>query len=78
MLLPSPILVHSLLRQYDSLLGQDSPAARRELADVTYTLCVSTATRTVEDAVLAARNLIEAAHAPLTGRRDASALVTLG
>ncbi|MFE6697747.1 DUF5133 domain-containing protein [Streptomyces sp. NPDC057718] len=58
MLTPSPDAVRALLARYNSLQlrhSQDSDyELQRSLEDVTYTLCVSTGTRTVHDALLAA------------------------
>ncbi|MFI9062054.1 DUF5133 domain-containing protein [Streptomyces sp. NPDC053429] len=70
MLMPSPIVVRSLLARYASLAGQDSAAARQELEQVSYTLCVTTATTTIEDALAAAEVLAER-EVP-TGRQEMS------
>ncbi|MBK3606908.1 DUF5133 domain-containing protein [Streptomyces sp. MBT54] len=58
MLTPSPDAMRTLLARYNDLQlrhSQDSDyELQRSLEDVTYTLCVSTGTRTVHDALLAA------------------------
>ncbi|MFF1380498.1 DUF5133 domain-containing protein [Streptomyces sp. NPDC058308] len=58
MLRPDPAILDALLNTYSTLRAQqvaeDSPEIRRRLDDVSYTLCVSTGTRTVEAAVAAA------------------------
>ncbi|WP_371530640.1 DUF5133 domain-containing protein [Streptomyces sp. NBC_01283] len=59
MLRPHPTFLHTLLETYSSLLDQqgreDSAEVRQRLDDVSYTLCVSTGTRTPEAAVAWAR-----------------------
>ncbi|MGB8945090.1 MAG: DUF5133 domain-containing protein [Streptomyces sp.] len=59
MLRPHPTFLHTLLETYASLLDlrarEDSAEVRRRLDDVSYTLCVSTGTRTPEAAVARAR-----------------------
>ncbi|MEK8170499.1 DUF5133 domain-containing protein [Streptomyces sp. M19] len=62
MLTPDAKLLRTLLARYASARIADAerstPASRRELADVTYTLCVTTATRTTEDAIAAAEAVL--------------------
>ncbi|MDT3399361.1 DUF5133 domain-containing protein, partial [Streptomyces sp. B1866] len=56
MLMAHPAVLRSLIERYEAL--QAAPAGeqtRQRLADVSYTLCVSTGTRTVEAALAAAR-----------------------
>jgi len=64
-LMAHPVVLRKLVDEYRALQilhAQDgSPGCRRRLEDVTYTLCVSTGTRTVEDALLAAERRLEAA-----------------
>ncbi len=68
MLKPHPLVLRNLLERYESLAARSDATAvdigrRRELEDVTYTLCVSTGTRDVQSAVAAARGMLEAAFA---------------
>ncbi|CAM5514514.1 hypothetical protein SALBM135S_01300 [Streptomyces alboniger] len=62
MLRPHPTFLHSLLETYAELRDlqahQDSADVRRRLEDVSYTLCVSTGTRTPEAALAAAKALL--------------------
>ncbi|WP_432151833.1 DUF5133 domain-containing protein [Streptomyces sp. bgisy029] len=62
MLLPRPDTIRTLLARYYELQlehSQDSHyELQRSLEDVTYTLCVSTGTRTVQDALLAAEAIL--------------------
>ena len=54
-LMAHPAILRSLVDQYEALrvlhAEQDSSETRRRLEDITYTLCVSTGTRVVEDAL---------------------------
>ncbi|MFD3793550.1 DUF5133 domain-containing protein [Streptomyces californicus] len=65
MLTPSPDVMRTLLARYNELQlrhSQDSDyELPRSLEDVTYTLCVSTGTRTVHDALLAADSILRKA-----------------
>ncbi|MGW0427025.1 DUF5133 domain-containing protein [Streptomyces sp. NPDC002990] len=65
MLKPEPRRVRSLLARYASariaLAEKPDPAWQQELADVTYTLCVVTGTRSIADAVAAADEILAAA-----------------
>ncbi|MBK6047484.1 DUF5133 domain-containing protein [Streptomyces sp. MBT55] len=74
MLTPSPDAMRTLLARYNDLQlrhSQDSDyELQRSLEDVTYTLCVSTGTRTVHDALLAADTILRKAAA---GREEAVA-----
>ncbi|WP_333482378.1 DUF5133 domain-containing protein [Streptomyces sp. RPT161] len=68
LLKPHPLVLRNLLERYESLAGRSVNTAeptelRRELEDVTYTLCVSTGTRDVQSAVAAARGMLEEAFA---------------
>ncbi|MFJ3575968.1 DUF5133 domain-containing protein [Streptomyces rubiginosohelvolus] len=62
MLIPRPETLRSLLARYNELQlahSQDSAAAlRRSLQDVSYTLCVTTGTRTIQDALLVAERIL--------------------
>ncbi|MBO8186255.1 DUF5133 domain-containing protein [Streptomyces sp. 891-h] len=56
-----PDTLRELLNRYEAL--RDRPGGRQELEDVSYTLCVSTGTRDIRDAVRAARAHIAGAYA---------------
>ncbi|MGW8063764.1 DUF5133 domain-containing protein [Streptomyces ziwulingensis] len=62
MLEPDPRVVRELLTRYASLriaqAEREKPATARELADVSYTLCVMTATTSIHDAVAKADALL--------------------
>ncbi|MET9196158.1 DUF5133 domain-containing protein [Streptomyces olivaceus] len=62
MLEPDPKVVRELLTRYASLriaqAERETPEAARELADVSYTLCVMMATTSVHDAVRKADALL--------------------
>ncbi|WP_369215669.1 DUF5133 domain-containing protein [Streptomyces flavofungini] len=62
MLRPHPTFLHSLLSTYAELRDlqahEDSPDVRRRLEDVSYTLCVSTGTRTPDAALATAKALL--------------------
>ncbi|MFJ8249427.1 DUF5133 domain-containing protein [Streptomyces sp. NPDC094466] len=77
MLTPSPDAVRALLARYNDLQlrhSQDSDyELQRILEDVTYTLCVSTGTRTVHDALLAADAILRRTAA----EEEASAGITV-
>lgn len=63
-----PVVLSKLIKQFETLLRaeQDTPETRRRLEDVTYTLCVSTGTRTAEAALTAARAQLAAAEARIS------------
>ncbi|WP_326686529.1 MULTISPECIES: DUF5133 domain-containing protein [unclassified Streptomyces] len=67
-----PDTLRELLTRYEELHGR--PAERQKLDDVSYTLCVSTATRDIGEALVAARAHIEeeAYAAPAGGARTAA------
>ncbi|MFG2651456.1 DUF5133 domain-containing protein [Streptomyces sp. NPDC048436] len=75
MLRPHPTFLHSLLETYGSLRDlrarEDSAEVRRRLDDVTYTLCVSTGTRTPETAVASARAQLAGVHSREDARLSA-------
>jgi hypothetical protein len=59
-LLAHPSVLEDLIKEYEALPAMDAHSAknvhaRQRLADVAYTLCVSTGTRDVEAALVAAR-----------------------
>ncbi|MET9777307.1 DUF5133 domain-containing protein [Streptomyces sp. NPDC006367] len=62
MLEPDPKVVRELLTRYASLriaqTERDCPATARELADVSYTLCVTTGTNSIHDAIARADALL--------------------
>ncbi|MEJ1201320.1 MULTISPECIES: DUF5133 domain-containing protein [unclassified Streptomyces] len=62
MLEPDPKVVRELLTRYAALriaqAERARPATARELADVSYTLCVMTATTSIHDAVAKADALL--------------------
>jgi hypothetical protein len=75
-LMAHPVVLRKLVDEYRALQilhAQDgSPECRRRLEDVTYTLCVSTGTRTAEQALLAAERRLEAALVDLPVPEGAS------
>ncbi|MGC4985871.1 DUF5133 domain-containing protein [Streptomyces sp. DT193] len=92
MLMPLPATLYRLVAEYESLLAEESPDGTtppsQRLRDLAYTLCVSTGTREVTDALDTARSyLAKAAATPVTSspaatrpgakRRQASALPKL-
>jgi hypothetical protein len=68
MLMAHPAVLKNLLEQYEvlrALHGENgSEEARRRLDDISYTLCVSTGTRDVDSALLAARHRMAGARPP--------------
>jgi len=60
MLMAHPAVLRNLVEQYETLhaLHADvgSPEVRQRMDDVAYTLCVSTGTRDVDTALIAARH----------------------
>lgn len=69
MLMAHPAVLDGLLSQYEHLRSEmeraPSAEARRRLDDVVYTLCVSTGTRSIDQALPAAERHISASG-PLT------------
>ncbi|MBH1933392.1 DUF5133 domain-containing protein [Streptomyces sp. AV19] len=68
MLLAHPDVLRDLVERHAALEraaapGTADPAVRQELADVTYTLCVSTGTRDAEAALRVARHRLAQAEA---------------
>ncbi|WP_202533364.1 DUF5133 domain-containing protein, partial [Streptomyces sp. SID3212] len=63
-----PAILRNLVERYEELqvagTAKDSLENRRRLEDVTYTLCVSTGTRTIEDALRVAEEQLSAALDP--------------
>ncbi|MFG3296650.1 DUF5133 domain-containing protein [Streptomyces sp. NPDC048179] len=66
MLMAHPAVLKDLIEQYDTLRAlhaeKGSPAARQRMDDVAYTLCVSTGTRDVDVALIAARHHLPGAR----------------
>jgi hypothetical protein len=62
MLMAHPAVLKDLVEQYEALRAlyaeNGGEEARRRLDDVSYTLCVSTGTRDVDSALVAARHRI--------------------
>ncbi|MDT0428872.1 DUF5133 domain-containing protein [Streptomyces sp. DSM 41770] len=60
-----PVILRGLVDRYHELLAQDSAQGSQEtrcqLEDVTYTLCVSTGTRTADEALAVAEQQLTAA-----------------
>ncbi|MCX5093903.1 DUF5133 domain-containing protein [Streptomyces mirabilis] len=67
MLVAHPAVLKDLVEQYETLCTlhaeNGGATARRRMDDVAYTLCVSTGTRTVEDALDAARRRLHGTRA---------------
>ncbi|MEU5364278.1 DUF5133 domain-containing protein [Streptomyces sp. NPDC005925] len=76
MLVPDPKVVRTLLTRYASLqiaqAERAQPAAARELADVSYTLCVMMGTTDVHEAIETADALLMG-KGPVTPESSASA-----
>lgn len=66
MLMAHPAVLRNLIEQYDALrvlhAEDGSPDVRRRMDDVAYTLCVSTGTRDIEAALVAARHRLAGAR----------------
>lgn len=68
MLMPLPATLHRLVEEYETLLAEETlagvtaPGAR--LRDLAYTLCVSTGTREIADALTRAHAYLATAAAP--------------
>ncbi|MEV5240332.1 DUF5133 domain-containing protein [Streptomyces cinnamoneus] len=74
MLLAHPAVLDDLVRRYTALertlaSGKAGPTTRQRMADVAYTLCVSTGTRDIDAALVVARHRL-----PGSGPGDDSAL----
>lgn len=61
-----PAVLKDLIEQYETLHAlhaeNGGPAVRQRMADVAYTLCVSTGTRDIEAALVAARHRLPGAR----------------
>ncbi|MEU0844517.1 DUF5133 domain-containing protein [Streptomyces sp. NPDC005962] len=66
MLMAHPAVLRNLVEQYETLhaLHADAggPEVRQRMDDVAYTLCVSTGTRDVDTALIAARHQLPGAR----------------
>ncbi|MFJ3231168.1 DUF5133 domain-containing protein [Streptomyces sp. NPDC086787] len=66
MLMAHPAVLRNLLEQYDALrvlhAEEGSPEVRRRMDDLAYTLCVSTGTRDIDTALVAARHQLPGAR----------------
>ncbi|MFF0201346.1 DUF5133 domain-containing protein [Streptomyces sp. NPDC005017] len=66
MLMAHPAVLQNLIRQYEALrllhAEEGSEAVRQRMEDVAYTLCVSTGTRDVDAALIAARHRLPGAR----------------
>ncbi|MFD9789343.1 DUF5133 domain-containing protein [Streptomyces sp. NPDC059070] len=66
MLMAHPAVLRDLLAEYDALralkAAEGDENTRRRLEDVSYTLCVSTGTRDIDAAVIAARHRLPGAR----------------
>ncbi|MGK5637503.1 DUF5133 domain-containing protein [Streptomyces sp. URMC 126] len=77
MLLAHPAVLRDLVERHTALQRSATarpadPALRRQLADVTYTLCVTTGTRDIADALRAARRRLADAPDPVAGAGTAA------
>ncbi|MFD8810876.1 DUF5133 domain-containing protein [Streptomyces sp. NPDC059627] len=66
MLMAHPAVLEDLIEQYETLRAlhaeHGSHAARQRMDDVAYTLCVSTGTRDIDTALIAARHRLPGAR----------------
>ncbi|MFF0107823.1 DUF5133 domain-containing protein [Streptomyces hirsutus] len=66
MLMAHPDVLKNLIEQYETLRTLDaengSGEARRRMDDIAYTLCVSTGTRDIDSALIAARHRLPGAR----------------
>ncbi|MCQ4205582.1 DUF5133 domain-containing protein [Streptomyces longispororuber] len=75
MLMAHPAVLNNLVEQYDSLrvlhAGNGAEDVRNRMDDLAYMLCVSTGTRDIDSALIAARHRL-----PGTGVEDDSLLAS--
>ncbi|WP_435240401.1 DUF5133 domain-containing protein [Streptomyces cucumeris] len=66
MLMAHPVVLHRLIGQYETLrmlhAEQGGSEVRQRMDDLAYTLCVSTGTRDVDAALIAARHQLPGAR----------------
>ncbi|MFE1285697.1 DUF5133 domain-containing protein [Streptomyces sp. NPDC058751] len=58
MLMPLPATLRRLVTEYETLLAERTDPSGRRLRDLAYTLCVSTGTREITDALAVARSYL--------------------
>ncbi|MFF1544968.1 DUF5133 domain-containing protein [Streptomyces sp. NPDC058291] len=75
MLMPHPAVLRKLVDEYEALSANDSDEARAQERDLAYTLCVSTGTRDVDEALRTARGWMEAAAAADAAARPQTATI---
>ncbi|WP_171167051.1 DUF5133 domain-containing protein [Streptomyces sp. I05A-00742] len=68
MLMAHPAVLHNLVERYTALAAADpsDAPARRQVDDAAYTLCVTTGTRRIEDALAVAARVLGAEGGSLT------------
>ncbi|MFH8797008.1 DUF5133 domain-containing protein [Streptomyces sp. NPDC017941] len=66
MLMAHPVVLKNLVEQYETLRAlhaeKGTDQARQRMNDVAYTLCVSTGTRDIDTALIAARHRLPGAR----------------
>ncbi|MCS0637503.1 DUF5133 domain-containing protein [Streptomyces sp. LP05-1] len=66
MLMAHPAVLSNLIEQYETLralnAGEGGPDVQRRMDDLAYTLCVSTGTRDIDTALIAARHRLPGAR----------------
>ena len=80
MLMPHPTLLRRLVDEYEALMTRTAPGEHRDrhdprVQDLAYTLCVSTGTREVGQALETARHMLAASLDEPAGHRAAAAAV---
>ena len=63
MLIPHPAVLRRLLEEYETAVAEDAATGGTRAQDLAYTLCVSTGTRDVRDALQVARRILPATSA---------------
>ncbi|KAB1988275.1 DUF5133 domain-containing protein [Streptomyces triticiradicis] len=66
MLMPLPATLRRLVKECETLLAEQEDPSGRRLRDLAYTLCVSTGTREIADALVVARSFLADPAAPGT------------
>ncbi|MGW2787466.1 DUF5133 domain-containing protein [Streptomyces populi] len=66
MLMPLPATLRRLVKEYETLLAEQADPSGQRLRDLTYTLCVSTGTREITDALAVARSFLADPATPIT------------
>ncbi|WP_406406285.1 DUF5133 domain-containing protein [Streptomyces halstedii] len=66
MLMAHPAILRNLIEEYDTLrildAGSSGAPVRQRMDDIAYTLCVSTGTRDIDTALIAARHQLPGAR----------------